>query len=327
MVINRRRFMQLTGAAAATAVFAPGEMLAQSASALDLVILHTNDVHSHLEAVKSGDFKGLGGAAIRHAMIEKIRAQNKHVLLFDSGDMFQGTAWFNLYQGEAEIKAMSAQGYTAGAVGNHDFDAGIERLAEVTKAHANFPLLCTNLAFKNTPMEGLTRESIVLDIDGLRVGVLGTSIMLDGLVSKRLYGDTQYSDPAAAASRVAKRLRNDEKCDFIICLSHSSLYGQRNPNGNSEPGDRAISRDAPEIDIVLGGHNHILMSEPERIDRGSAPLGFIQQTGWAGTHVGAMNFRIYERGKRELGLASPLAVDQFAGLLSEPSGSRSGMSG
>ena len=319
--------MQLTGAAAAAAVFAPASLFAQTSSALDLVILHTNDVHSHLEPLKSGEFKGLGGAAIRHAMIEKIRAENKHVLLLDSGDMFQGTAWFNLYQGEAEIKTMSAQGYLAGAVGNHDFDAGIDRLAEVLKAHANFPLLCTNLDFKNTPMEGLTREYIVQDVDGLRVGILGTSILLDGLVTKRLYGETKYNDPAAAASRVAKQLRHDEKCDFIICLSHSSLYGQRNPSGNTEPGDRAIAVNAPEIDIVLGGHNHILMDEPEKIDRGSQPVGFIQQTGWAGSHIAAMNFRIYDRGKREMSVASPLEVRQFAGLVSEPSGSMSGLSG
>jgi len=327
MNMNRRRFIQLTGAAAAAAMFAPETLIAQRSSALDLVILHTNDVHSHLEPLKTGPFKGFGGAAIRHAMIEEIRARNKHVLLLDSGDMFQGTAWFNIYQGEAEIKAMSAQGYTAAAIGNHDFDAGIERLAEVTKAHAKFPLLCTNLDFTNTAMEGLSREYIVQDIEGLRVGILGTSILLDGLVSKRLYGETKYSDPAAAAARVARVLRHDEKCDFIICISHSSLTGQRNSAGSAEPGDRAISQGAPEIDIVLGGHNHILMDEPELVDRGSDPVGFIQQTGWAGSHIGAMNFRIHGRGQREVGIAAPLSVHQLGGLGSAPSGSRFGMSG
>src|SRR5690606_12933908 len=92
-----------------------------------LTILHTNDWHSRIEAFpKDGSAnQGMGGAATRAALIERIRREEEHVLLLDAGDIFQGTPYFNFYGGELEYKLMSKMGYDVATFGNHDFDNGI----------------------------------------------------------------------------------------------------------------------------------------------------------------------------------------------------------
>ncbi len=282
------------------------EALAQKPEmATRLTILHTNDVHSHLDPMDSGKYLGWGGAEQRAALIKQIRAREKNVLLLDAGDMFQGTPYFNLFEGEAEAVAMNTIKYDAGTIGNHEFDLGIDRLAEVIRNHFEFPLLNCNYDFSNTPMNGLTREYIIIDKEGLKIGVFGLGIKLDGLVFPGYFAATLYRDPIAEAKRVAEHLRNEENCDFIICLSHINLYEKRREN--QEPGDRDLIREVPEIDVVLGGHNHVYLAEPDRYYRKNS-LGYVGQTGWAGTHLGYMQFDVYEREKREVSGWSNLPV-------------------
>ena len=176
---------------------------------------------------------------------------------------------------------MSALGYEASAIGNHDFDAGAERLAEVVKAHAKFPMLCCNYDFRDTPMHDAHREWIVRERDGLRIGILGLGIDLDGLVGVKQRGGTRFLDPVENARRVAGILRNDERCDFIIALSHVSINGRRNSEGTKRPGDREIARAVPEIDVILGGHDHIILDQPDLIPRAGAEPCVVMHHGWS----------------------------------------------
>ena len=114
-------------------------------STTKITILHTNDVHSHIDPFPSNDAKypNLGGVAQRAALIHKIRSQSEHVLLLDAGDIFQGTPYFNLYGGELEFKLMSQMKYDASTIGNHDFDNGLEGFSKQLP-HANFPFLIAN---------------------------------------------------------------------------------------------------------------------------------------------------------------------------------------
>lgn len=315
--MNRRNFLK--GSAAAVAGGAtllgacrlPGASTAPAvapvpASALRLTILHTNDMHSHLEPADSGRFAGYGGAPARATLVRQWREREKNLLLLDSGDVFQGTPYFNIYEGEPDILAMNMMGYVASTVGNHEFDAGIERMAAMFRL-AQFPFLCANYDFTDTPVAGLTKESMVIERDGLRIGLFGLGIKLAGLVLPRWYGETKYLDPVANAQRVAKQLRHDEKCDFIICLSHINLEEK----GGEEftPGDRTLIREVPEIDLILGGHNHNLLPHPEVSWRGrDNTMGYVAQAGWAGTHVGCLQFDIYGRDQRELSYTRNLAV-------------------
>ncbi|MBI1292273.1 bifunctional metallophosphatase/5'-nucleotidase [bacterium] len=308
-MVNRRQFLKAGVALAATAALPSAASAFVPSSAQRLTILHTNDVHSHLEPPTSGKYAGFGGVEARSSFIKLARMKHRNVLLLDAGDMFQGTPYYNIFGGEAELRAMSAQGYDAGTIGNHEFDSGVDKLAEVVKKHAAFPLLNCNYDFTNTSMKGLTRESLVLDRDGLRIGLLGLGIKLDGLVSARLVGDVRYNDPIANASRVAKMLRNDEKCDFIIALSHINILS-RTEATNGEPGDRDLIREVPEIDLVLGGHNHYLLDRPEGFYRGGDNrMGYVAQTGWAGTHMGFLQFDLYGRGAKELVMSRPVLMD------------------
>lgn len=289
--MKRRAF--IGGIAAASAGLIASPLRAKPSSALRLTLLHTNDVHSHLEPKSGGTHAGLGGAPARAAVIKQLRREHPHVLLLDSGDILQGTPYFNLFQGKPEMEAMNAMGYMASTVGNHEFDPGIERLAELARDVMKFPFLCCNYDFGDTPMAGLTREWIYADYDGLRVGLFGVGIKLEGLVSARAYGSTRYLNPLESARKTARTLRDDLKCDFVICLSHVSYRGY-----SGEPGDQDLVREIPEIDVILGGHNHIFVNA-ERFDRASAG-GFVNQCGWAGTHLGILQFDVSAREKREL---------------------------
>lgn len=300
--MNRRTFLKTTlGTVGALAATGSLPAAVKPVMATRLTLLHTNDVHSHMTPEETGDFVGMGGAPARAKLIEAWREREKNLLLLDAGDMFQGTPYFNIFRGEPEMKAMSAMKYDAGTIGNHDFDAGIDRLAEMTKLHANFPLLNCNYDFSDTPMAGLTKESLILERDGIRIGLFGLGIKLEGLVLKDQLGATKYRDPIEHARRLAQRLRNDEKCHFIVCLSHINIL---NAEKDREPGDRDLIEKVPEIDVILGGHNHFYLTTPEARWRRDWPMGFIGQAGWAGTHIGVMQFDLYDGKRRELANAT-----------------------
>ena len=147
--MHRRDFIsRVAGGAAALGLSSvPFDILARN-EIIKLTILHTNDVHSHIDPFPMNDpkYPGMGGVAQRAAIIDKIRAEEKNVLLLDSGDIFQGTPYFNLYGGELEMKLMSKMQYDASTVGNHDFDNGLDGLAKQLP-HASFPFLCSNYDF------------------------------------------------------------------------------------------------------------------------------------------------------------------------------------
>ncbi len=306
MRINRRQFIKKGLLAVGSMSTLPGMVAAnqKSTQALKLIVLHTNDIHSHLDPMATGEYKGLGGAAARSSIIKRMREQFPHVLTFDSGDLFQGTPYFNLFQGEPEVKVMSATGYDAMTIGNHDFDAGVERLAELTESEMNFPLLNCNYDLSRSPLDGLVKEYIIKEMDGLRVGVMGLGIKLEGLVMPGLFEGVIYRNPIQEARRVARILVHEEKADYVIALSHINHYASE---GDREPGDRDIIREIPEIDLVLGGHNHLLFPRPEVYMRREG-FGMINQAGWAGTHIGMLNLEIFERKRVEVSMAENLPV-------------------
>ena len=133
-----------------------------------ITILHTNDMHSHIDPFSKNDrrYAGMGGMRKLGGLIHQIRTQEKNVLLLDSGDIFQGTPYFNKYKGEVEFKIMSNLGYDASTMGNHDFDNGIEGFKNMLP-HSNFPFLCSNYDFSNTILDGATKTHLVKEVDGI----------------------------------------------------------------------------------------------------------------------------------------------------------------
>ena len=250
-----------------------------------LTILHTNDVHSRIDPfpMDGGKFQGLGGAVNRAAMIDKIRSEEENILLLDAGDIFQGTPYFNKFGGELDMKLMSKMKYDAATIGNHDFDAGIDGLKKQL-IHANFPILIANYDFSDTIMHDQSQAYKIFTRGGVKIGVFGLGIELSGLVPDSLFLNTQYHDPIESAKKTAEILKYQEKCDYIICLSHLGYKYKR-----SKVSDVVLAKETKYIDLILGGHTHTFMDKPDEIENLIGEKVLINQAGWAGIMLGRLD--------------------------------------
>lgn len=294
MPIKRRKFLQqltATGLLLGTGIF-PLQAL-DDPDILKLTILHTNDVHSRIEPfpMDGGRYQGKGGGARRAAMIQNIRASEPNVLLLDAGDIFQGTPYFNFFGGELEFKLMSKMGYDAATIGNHDFDAGIDGLQQQLK-HASFPMINCNYDFSDTIMNGNVKPYLIVKKGGIKIGILGVGIELNGLVPAKHFKATHYLDPIEKANTYASLLKNEEKCDLVICLSH---LGYRYKH--DKVSDIVLAKRSRHIDLILGGHTHTFMEQPDRIANADNQPVIINQAGWAGVLLGRLDF-YFERSRK-----------------------------
>lgn len=287
---NRREFLRLLGTTAVIGAVAPQALAA--ARTTTLTILHTNDVHSRLDPFPMDGSRnaGRGGVARRATLIEAIRKQQPNTLLFDAGDIFQGTPYFNLYNGEPEILAMNQLGYDAGTIGNHDFDGGIDNM--VTQfGKARFPFLIANYDFTNTVMDGKTTPYKIFVKDGVKVGVFGLGIQPAGLIPKNAYRETKYLDPIEIGNDVAATLRNEKKCDYVICLSHLGYKYD-----GSTVSDHVLAAQTRHIDGIIGGHTHTFLDAPVTVNNRDGQPIWINQVGFAGINVGRIDLT-FERSK------------------------------
>ena len=211
-----------------------------------LLILHTHDAHSQVEPTKDG----LGGFVARQALVDSFRTVYPNVLLLDAGDIFQGTPYFNRFDGRLEIEAYNQMGYEAATIGNHEFDKGIDTLAARIR-QAKFPFVSANYEVKGTALDGLVKPYVVIEKSGLKVGILGLGVDPNKLILETYFGGLTYTDPIKAANRYAEILKNKEKCDFVIVLSHLGY--------SSDPeimSDSLVAVNSRNIDLILGGHTH-----------------------------------------------------------------------
>jgi 5'-nucleotidase len=284
---SRRDFIKSSASVIGLAVLAnsPFSALAKS-DAVKITILHTNDWHSRVEPFgkESGQNAGLGGAVSRAALIKKIRSEEQHVLLIDAGDIFQGTPYFNFYEGELEYKLMSAMGYDVVTFGNHDFDNGIEGIINQLPL-ASFQFVNCNYDFSNTLLYDKVKPYKIFNKGGIKIGVLGVGIELKGLVPDELYGNIKYNDPVLHANRVAEELKRKHKCDLIICLSHLGY------NYASEKiSDIKLAQQSQYIDLIVGGHTHTFLPAPESQKNTVGKDVLINQVGWAGINLGRIDY-------------------------------------
>jgi 5'-nucleotidase len=285
---TRREFLHRSAGAGA-ALSLPGWVntpLFLKEEITNLVILHTNDVHSRVDPFPQDGSKnaGFGGAAARAALIEKIRSENEHVLLLDAGDIFQGTPYFNFYLGELDIKLMSAMKYDATTMGNHDFDGGLENFEKQIREHASFPVIISNYDFSDNIMYDRHVPRKIFQKGNIKIGVTGVGIELDGLVPQSLYGNTRYLDPIGMASQQADILRHDENCDYVICLSHLGYKYDR-----EKVSDIALAQNSRNIDLIIGGHTHTFMDKPDYFRNKEGKNVIIHQVGWAGIRLGRID--------------------------------------
>ena len=253
-----------------------------------LVILHTNDTHSTIEPFpsKHSKFPNMGGVSKRHTILQKIRSEEEHVLLLDAGDIFQGTPYFNAFNGELEMKLMSLLQYDAATMGNHDFDIGLEGFLNAQQ-FANFPFLCANYDFSETILDGKTKAYHIFHKAGIKIGVFGIGVALKGLVSVDNYGNTRYFDPISTANKIASELKS-KSCDLVICLSHLG-FEYENKNINS---DRKLAAETQNIDIILGGHTHTFFDKPLVLKNLKNKDVLVNQVGWGGVYLGRIDIDV-----------------------------------
>jgi len=253
-----------------------------------LTILHTNDVHSYIDPFPPTHPKNpnMGGVARRAALIETIRKENPNVLLLDAGDIFQGTPYFNYYGGEIEFKLMSMMKYDLATIGNHDFDNSIEGLYNQLP-NASFEFVNANYDFTNTIMYGHVKPYKIVCKDGIKVGVFGIGIELEGLVDKKNYKETVYHDPVSVSQDMARILKQEEKCDLVICLSHIGYQYKNEPNKISDIRLATLTKD---IDLIIGGHTHTFLDKPTIIKNAEGKDVLVNQVGCYGVNLGRIDF-------------------------------------
>lgn len=254
-----------------------------------LIILQTSDVHSRVEPVnQEGDRNYHEGGMVRRAtFLKEFRKQNPdNVLLFDCGDISQGTPYYNMFQGEVEVKMMNGMKYDAMTIGNHEFDFGLSNMARLFKM-ADFPVVCSNYDFDDTVLKGIVKPYVVLKKAGLKIGVLGLGCPLEGMVQANKCEGVKFKDPVAVANEVAAVLKEKEGCDLVVCLSHL---------GVQYDADRLIPN-VRNIDVVLGGHSHTFMKGPRTyLDKDGKNVS-LMHCGARGVNVGRMDLTLGKKKK------------------------------
>ena len=285
-MINRRTFLTTSAAFGATVVGFPRALLTASAAESVITILHTNDTHSQIDPLPANDKNaGKGGVARRATLVKRIRKENPNTLLIDAGDVLQGTPYFNFYKGEVEYKAMSAIGYDVGTLGNHEFDNGVEKLADALK-FANFDIVSANYDVKGTVLEGRVKPYVVKTIGGVRIGLFGLGISPTALITAENFKGVTYIDPVLAARDVVKKLREQERCTLVVCMSHLGYYD------DGKRGDSFVAAQIDGIDFIASGHTHTFMEQPVTQTQPCGAKTLIFQVGKSGIYVGRVDFTL-----------------------------------
>ena len=259
-----------------------------SAQNKKLVVIHTNDTHSCIMPVKETTLERLvadkGGFVRRVSYVKEERESNPDMLLFDSGDWCQGSPFYTLYKGEVEVKLMNLMKYDAAVIGNHEFDYGLEAMAEMFRL-AEFPIVCCNYDFTGTPVEGLVKPYTVIERGDVKIGVFGLSPKIDGLVSDQNCEGVKFNDPIKSAQKAIDDLRNKEKCDVVICLSHLGW-------GDTELEDKNVMANTRGVDLFLGGHSHTYFSELEYVKNLDGEEVPNDQNGKHGAFIGRLEIEL-----------------------------------
>ncbi len=223
-----------------------------------LTVLHTNDIHARVESSIVAR-KPYGGYAKMATLIKRYRATDPNPLVLNAGDTFQGTLYYNVYKGLADVHLMNLSGYQAMALGNHEFDDGPQGLAPFAR-NARFPLLSANLDFSREPLlRDLIKPSVILTVGGQRIGIIG--LMTPDLAEISSPGPTITMKPLDAALRAEITKLTNQRVNKIVVVSHMGFAAET-----------ALAKRHPDVDIVVGGHSHTLLCNSQ-IEGFPAPAG------------------------------------------------------
>lgn len=276
---NRRSFLRMAGGAGALMVANPSMAFSGKVKQTKITILHTNDLHSQIDAYDENHpkYPNMGGFARRAALVAQVRDREEHVLLLDAGDLFQGSPYYNFFKGELEVKLMNQMQYDAVTLGNHEFDNGEAMLFEQF-VKANHPVLCANYVFEKQGWRDLVQPFILKQYDDVTIGIMGLSINPKGLIADDNFKGIVYKDAIETANDLALQLKETEGCDFVIALTHLGIDS-----------DTELAQASQHIDLIIGGHSHTFLKEPLLVPNKQGQDVLINQMGWAGVYLGRID--------------------------------------
>ena len=256
-----------------------------------LTILHTNDTHSCILPLNKNLADTMladrGGYLRRVALVNEERQKDPDLLLFDSGDFSQGSAYYTMFRGDVEVGLMNEMGYDAATIGNHEFDFGMDNMVRIFQL-CKFPIVCSNYDFADTELKDIVKPYIIIKRCGVKIGVFALCPKLEGLVFTKNYGPLVYLNPSEVAQKMVDLLKQQLKCDLVICLSHLGWQI------TDFPCDRVI-RETTGIDLVLDGHSHTYLEKLEYVnDKSGRPVP-VDQNGKHGAFVGKLQLQMKKK--------------------------------
>lgn len=257
-----------------------------------LVILHTNDTHSSIMP----DREGRGGIVQRKAIIDSVRRAEKNVILVDAGDMVQGSLYFKYFRGDVEYPLFNMTGYDVRILGNHEFDNGMQDLARRYKA-VTADRISANYDFAGTALDGVFKPYTIKKVGGKKIGFIGLNVDPTSLISAKNI-DVKFKEIIPVANEVAAHLKNKEKCDLVVAVTH--LGFEEEMGKTIDPEMIAASKD---IDLVIGAHSHSLIDpnhpevHPSLLKNSEGRNVRVGQAGRYGHYIGKMTVDLDKIGK------------------------------
>lgn len=284
--MKRRTFIK-NNLLLAGGVFFGDSLFAQNVKSHHLHVFHTNDMHSRVEAfpLTHSKYPGMGGMVNLSGKLNKLRQSCPDSLLLDSGDFLQGTPFFNEFGGKVEVEMMNMMGYDFVTLGNHEFDNGELALAHLLSL-AKFKVLCANYDFTNSPLAQLVSNepaviSKKLNNRLFRIGIIGVGVDLDGLATPKNRKGIVCNEPIAIANQQAAFLVHEQHCDIVIVLSHLGYQH-----------DLLLAKQSENIDMILGGHSHTILSKPTMVTNLQNKEVVVNQMGRDALHLGHLVWKI-----------------------------------
>lgn len=264
-------------------IFALAALSSVAINAQDLVILHLNDTHSHIDPERSGKNAGHAGVIETAAYIDQVReeAGRKNVLLLHAGDFSQGTSYFTELNGDMEIEVLNAAGYDVVCLGNHEFDNGMDALAR-RLGNLDAEVVCANYDFSETPLAKHVKPYTVVRRGGLKIGIIGLLANVADVVDSRIAAQLQFLHPAECTQKYADYLKNVKKCDLIVCLSHLGFDGE--PYTDVE-----LAAQTRNVDVIVGGHSHTKLDDKVIVKNLDGEDVVVVQDGKWGLKVGRLD--------------------------------------
>lgn len=254
--------------------------LSTDSTDLSLTILHTNDIHAHLEPFKEHN-RTVGGVARIAHLIRAIRQKVPDALVVDGGDIFQGTPIYSRYQGEPEVQSLNMIGYDIYTIGNHEFDDGPENLAKQL-AKAKFTIVCCNLDASSVPqLASLMKPFVIKKIKGQEIGFVGVmspefeqlALNRNGVVLKAKGAD--WLKPVAEQIAALK----EKGVNKIVIVSHCGLDREKE-----------MAKELKDVDVIIGGHSHTRLDKAVIVDHGDSTSTVVVQAWSYGRVLG--NLRV-----------------------------------